>query len=200
MIDMTCRRAAITYQLVYLLSRRSHPQGRRALARWSGLGEITVRQELERLRASGLVEMGKQGTWLTPSGRERFGELIAAVKAVEELSLTELALDRFNVGALLAGVGLSPRTLAPSDIWRYRDLAVQEGASGAILIVVAPEGLKFCDSGEPLAVWNPKDAAYLQESFPGREEGDLIVLVSGADRRKAHLGLWRIIAEVLFKG
>jgi len=191
---MTCRRAAITYQLVYLLSRGAQPQGRRMLARWSGLGEITVRQELERLRASGLVEMGKQGTWLTPSGRERFEGLIAAVKAVEELSLTELALDRFNVGALLAGAGpLDPA----GGIWRYRDLAVQEGASGAILIAVAPEGLKFCDSGELLAARNPKDAVHLQESFPEREAGDLLVLVSGPDRRRAHLGLWRIIAAIL---
>jgi len=181
-------RPEIAAQLIWLLSRG--PWGRRSLARATGLGEIVVRQELEQLRSQGLVEMDRRGTRLTPRGREEFAAVIAKVKGVKELRLRELGLDRFSLGALIGSAAGS------GPIWQLRDLAISAGASGAVLVDCTSEGLRFADSGEPLAARNPRDAALLQQSFPAGA-GDLIVLVSAPDRRRAHLGLWKIIMALL---
>ncbi len=169
------------------------PAGRRSLAKASGLGEIVVRQEVERLGRLGLVEIDRRGTRLTARGREEFSPILARVKGMRELQLRGLALDRFTLGALIAGVGRE----GSGPTWRLRDLAVREGASGAILITQADGALRFSDSGEPVGARNPEDARLLYENFPGLEEGDLLVLVSAAGRGAAYLGLWRIILELV---
>lgn len=181
-------RPEIASQLAWLL--RCGAQGRRSLARATGLGEIVVRQELERLHSLGLVEMERRGTLLTPKGRREFATVLSQVKEVEELELRELGLDRLTVGALIGG------TVESGLSWRFRDLAIRTGASGAILISCTPQGPQFADSDEPLAARNPRDATLLQERFPARA-GDLIVLVSAPDRGRAHLGLWEIITVLL---
>lgn len=178
----------IANQLIWHLSHGA--QGRRSLARATGLGEIVVRRELERLRSRGLVEMDRGGTRLTEEGAREFAAVIAGVKEVKELRLRGLSLDRFALGALLSPAAEGGPT------WQLRDLAIREGASGAVFITYGSSGLRFGDSDEPLAVRNPLDAVVLQKHLPG-QEGDLIVLVFAPDRREAHLGLWRIIAELL---
>jgi hypothetical protein len=181
-------RPEIANQLAWLLGRGGW--GRRSLARATGVGEIGVRQELERLRSQGLVEMDRRGTRLTPRGEQEFAAVIAKVKAVKELELRELGLDCLTAGAAIKGAaGCGPS-------WHLRDLAIRAGASGAVLIECVSGGLRFADSGEPLAARNPRDAALLRESFPV-QVGDLIVLVSAPDRRSAHLGLWKIITALL---
>lgn len=185
-------RRGIADQLAWLLS--SGERGRRSLALATGLGEIMVRQELERLRSFGLVEMGRHGTRLTPQGEQEFAAVIDGVKEVEELRLEELELDRFTVGALVRGASVSGPT------WQFRDLAVREGASGAILIRCTAAGPRFADSGELLGAQNPRDATLLRASFPQQQEGDLLILVSAADRRRANLGLWQMVTRVLQLG
>ncbi len=188
-------RAHLAGGLAWLLQRG--PSGRRSLARSTGLGEIVVRQELERLGRLGLVEFARQGTRLTPRGWQEFSPILARVREVRELQLHELALDRFTLGALVAGAARSQS--GPSQrraSWRLRDLAIREGASGAILIAYTASALRFSDSDEPVEARNPEDAALLRESFPGLEEGDLLILVSAAEKGKAYLGLWRIILEL----
>lgn len=182
-------RREIADQLAWLLS--SGERGRRSLALATGLGEIVVRQELERLRSLGLVEMDRRGTRLTSQGEQEFATVIGQVKAVEELRLEELELDQITVSALVRGATVSGPT------WQFRDLAVRQGARGAILITFTASGPQFSDSGELLAAQNPRDAALLQASFPEQQEGDLVVLVSAADRRRAGLGLWMIITALL---
>jgi predicted transcriptional regulator len=179
----------IASELVWLLGRA--PLGRRSLARATGLGEIVVRQELEHLHERGLVEMDRQGTRLTSQGRLRFSTVLNRVKEVRELHPAKLALDRFTLGAQISGVAGS------GSSWRLRDLAIREGASGAIFIACTASGLRFSDSDELLARRNPQDALLLQESFPQQEEGDLLALVSTPEKGRAHLGLWRIIVELL---
>ncbi len=185
-------RPELQAQLVYLLNQQSR-WGRRSLAQAAGWGEIVVRRELERLRARGWVAMDRRGTRLTPAGRERFQMILSKVCAVAELELEQLALDRATVGAHLRGVSLD-RT----RIWRYRDLAVHAGASGAILICVDAEGrLRFCDSDEPVAERNAHDARLLEGEFPECRAGDLLLLVFAHDPARAHRGLWRVIVELL---
>ncbi|MGQ9478233.1 MAG: DUF4443 domain-containing protein [Candidatus Bipolaricaulia bacterium] len=188
-------RAHLAGGLAWLLQ-KGGPSGRRSLARSTGLGEIVVRQELERLERLGLVEFARQGTRLTPRGRQEFSPILARVREVRELQLRELALDRFTLGALVAGAAQSQSQSGPTS-WRLRDLAIREGASGAILIAYAASALRFSDSGELVEARNPEDAALLRKSFPSLAEDDLLILVSAAEKGKAHLGLWRITLELI---
>lgn len=185
-------RPEIANQLIWLLSRGE--RGRRSLAQATGLGEIAVRQELERLRSRKLVDMDRRGTRLTPKGEREFAPVIGQVKEVEEVRLEGLELDRITVGALVS------RPAGGGPTWQFRDLAVRQGASGAILITCTASGPQFSDSGEPLAAQNPRDALLLQGSFPGQEERDLILLVSAPDLRSANLGLWKVITAILRRG
>ena len=179
---------AAMLQLVFLLS--GEPTGRRSLARRTGLSEMTVRLELERLRDAGLLTLGKSGATLTDSGKERFVPLLSHVKRVREIALPSLAQDAVTLAALLS----SPATRPP---WWYRDHAVREGASAMILIRCCVEGLCFSHSKEQIGTHNPHDEQVIKEAFPFRREGDLLIIVTAPDRKRAGLGLWQVIDEML---
>ena len=179
---------AAMLQLVFLLS--GEPTGRRSLARRTGLSEMTVRLELERLRDAGLLTLGKSGATLTDSGKERFAPLLSHVKRVREIALYSLAQDAVTLAALLS----SPTTRPP---WWYRDHAVRKGASAMILIRCCVEDLCFSHSKEQIGTHNPHDEQVIKEAFPFRREGDLLIIVTAPDRKRAGLGLWQVIDEML---
>jgi predicted transcriptional regulator len=171
-----------TLQLVFLVS--GEHLGRRRLARRTGLSEMTVRLGLERLRDAGFLTLGKSGATLTDSGKERFAPLLSHVKRVCEIALHSLAQDAVTLAALLS----SPATRPP---WWYRDHAVREGASAMLLIRCCVEGLYFSHSKERIGTHNPHDEQVIKGAFPFRREGDLLIIVTAPDRKRAGLGLWR---------
>jgi len=177
-----------TLQLVFLVS--GEHLGRRRLARRTGLSEMTVRLGLECLRDTGFLTLGKSGATLTDSGKERFALLLSHVKRVREIALCSLAQDAVTLVALLS----SPATRPP---WWYRDHAVREGASAMILIRCCVEGLCFAHSKEQIGTHNPHDEQVIKEAFPFRREGDMLIIVTAPDRKRAGLGLWRVIDEML---
>jgi len=179
---------ATTLQLIFLLSGES--TGRRSLARRTGISEMTVRLELERLRDAGFLTLGKSGATLTDSGKERFVPLLSHVKRVCEIVLRSLAQDAVTLAALLS----CPAARPP---WWYRDHAVREGASAMLLIRCCVDGLYFSHSKEQVGTHNPHDEQVLKEAFPFRREGDLLIIVTALDRKRAGLGLWRVINEIL---
>ncbi len=179
----------ITLQLVFLLSRER--LGRRRLARRAGLSEMTVRLELERLRNEGFLVLDKSGGALISAGRERFAPVLDHVADVQQLSLYSLAQDTITVAALLS------RVAKKHPSWWYRDHAVREGASAMILIRCCVNGLCFSHSKEQVGAHNPRDEQVIEDAFPLRREGDLLLLVSAPDRKSAGLGLWRVISEIL---
>jgi len=84
-------RPAITHQLVFLLAREK--LGRRSLAQRSGLSEMTVRLELERLRDEGLVAAVKSGGTLTDSGERRFRPLLVHVSGKTAINIQNLVTE-----------------------------------------------------------------------------------------------------------
>ena len=179
---------ATTLQLVFLLS--GEPTGRRSLARRTGLSEMAVRLELERLRDAGLLTLGKSGATLTDSGKERFAPLLSHVKRVREIALHFLAQDAVTLAGLLSFSATRPP-------WWYRDHAVREGASAMILIRCCVEGLYFAHSKEQIGTHNPHDEQVIEGAFPFRRGGDLLIIVTAPDRKRAGLALWRVIGEIL---
>ena len=179
---------ATTLQLVFLLS--GEPTGRRSLARRTGLSEMAVRLELERLRDAGLLTLGKSGATLTDSGKERFAPLLSHVKRVREIALHFLAQDAVTLAGLLSFSATKPP-------WWYRDHAVRGGASAMILIRCCVEGLYFAHSKEQIGTHNPHDEQVIEGAFPFRRGGDLLIIVTAPDRKRAGLALWRVIGEIL---
>ena len=184
-------RLAVTHQLIYLVAKEK--LGRRSLAQRTGLSEMTVRLELERLRDKKWVALSKPGVTLTNTGRKQFAGLLALVKAVKELSLTSLASDKASQVALV-----SCRGRGGQPAWWYRDHAVREGASAMVLLRYATYGWRFAHDMERIGIQNAGDERVIESAFPEREEGDLLIIVSAPDRRRAGLGLWRVITELLF--
>lgn len=179
---------ATTLQLIFLLS--GDPTGRRSLARRTGLSEMTVRLELERLRDEGFLTLGKSGATLTNSGKERFALLLRCVKRIREITLRSLAQDTVTLAALLSSPAMRPP-------WWYRDHAVREGASAMILIHCCVDGLCFSHSKEQIGTHNPHDEQVLEGAFPFRRKGDLLIIVTAPDRKRAGLALWRVIGEIM---
>ena len=179
---------AITLQLILLLGKDAI--GRRSLAQRTGLSEMTVRLELERLRDEGFLTLGKSGATLTNSGKERFAPVLSHVKRVREITMHSLAQDAVTLAALLSSPAMRPP-------WWYRDHAVREGASAMILIRCCVNGLCFSHSKEQIGTHNPHDEQVLEGAFPFRREGDLLIIVTAPDRKRAGLGLWRVIDEIL---
>jgi len=178
----------ITLEVAFLL--KEERLGRRSLARRTGLSEMTVRLELERLQNKGLIRTDKRGVTLSALGGKRFSPLLKHIKQVAEPSLQSLAQDTATQAALL-----SCPTVRPP--WWYRDLVIREGGNALILIRYRPEGWCFSHSEEKVSDQNPHDEQVIEGAFPLRREGDLLLIVFASDRKNAGLGLWRVITEVL---
>ncbi len=177
-----------TLQLVFLVS--GEHLGRRRLAQRTGLSEMTVRLQLERLRDEGFLALNKSGAALSRFGKERFASLLTHVKALRGLFLTTLAQDTVTLAALVSLPAEKPS-------WWYRDHAVREGASAMILIRCCVEDLCFSHSEEQIGTHNPHDEQVIKGAFPFRQEEDLLVIVAAPDRKSAGLALWRVIGEML---
>jgi len=182
------RYTPITLEVAFLL--KEERLGRRSLARQTGLSEMTVRLELERLQNKGLITTDKRGVTLSVLGGEKFSPLLTNIKQVAEPSLQSLAQDTATQAALLS----CPTARPP---WWYRDLVIREGGSALILIRYRPEGWCFSHSEEKVSDQNPHDERVIEGAFPLRQEGDLLLIVSAPERKSAWLGLWRVITEIL---
>jgi predicted transcriptional regulator len=182
------RYTPMTLEVAFLL--KEERLGRRSLAQQTGLSEMTIRLELERLQKKGLITTDRRGVTLSALGRERFSPLLKHIKHVAEPSLHSLSQDTVTQVALLS----CPTTRPP---WWYRDLVVREGGSALILIRYGPEGWCFSHNEEKVSDQNPHDERMIEGAFPLRREDDLLLIVSAPERKSAGLGLWRVITEIL---
>ena len=164
--------------------------GRRRLAERTGLTEMVVRIELERLRERGLVELSRAGVSLTAAGRRRFRSLLDPIRAVASVELASLRVDRVALAAHVARREVKPA-------WTLRDYAIREGASGLLLLHCGADGWAFVHDDEPVRTRNPEDAEVLESSFPDPSPGDLLLVASAPDLRHASLGLWCVVLSVL---
>ena len=180
--------SVVALQLAYHIS---HARlGRRRLGLRTGLTEMTVRVELERMRDRGLVRLLHAGVELTPAGRRRFAGFLRSIRAVAEIELTSLRVDDIGLAAHLATGDTAP-------VWALRDEAVREGATGLLLLRFGPQGWCFAHDNEPIRLRNPRDAAMMDSTLPDARRGDLLLIASGPDLKRAGLGLWRAILAVL---
>ncbi|MFW6104922.1 MAG: DUF4443 domain-containing protein, partial [Candidatus Bipolaricaulota bacterium] len=182
-------RNPLASELIYLL--KEGPTGRRTLTDQVGASESTVRTVLEHLQSEGIVEMDRRGTSLSDMGRLAFGPLLESVMQVKSVDLPELTMGETCRAGLLTKVeDLSGKA------WSFRDLAIREGARGAILLEIT-EKIKFLHSDDLLEEINPEADKKLKEAFPHWEDASLIVIVSGDSSEEVEYGLWRIVGEIV---
>jgi hypothetical protein len=180
---------SVALHLAYHISRSR--LGRRRLAVLTGLSEMAVRIELDRMRDRGFVMLRRSGAELPVAGRRRFRGLLDRIVRVEPVGLSPaLRLDDVGLGAHLTSGGTD-------SVWAIRDEAVREGATGLLLLRHGPKGWAFAHDGEPVGLRNPRDAETIGAAFPDPSDGDLLPIVFGADVKQAGLGLWRAVLAVL---
>lgn len=180
----------LTLQLVFLLQDKI--LGRRTITDLIGASESSVRTELEKLRKNGFVEMKKRGTYLTERAREAFSHLLEIVLDVKNVDFDQLVLDDYSLVALIRGIDE-----LRWEVWRYRDLAVREGATGMVLLKVDQNQLQFADTGEKITTKNSEDAVKLEKHFPQWKKGNYFIIVFGPDKLPVERGLWQIIGKLV---
>jgi len=180
---------SVALQLAYHIS--TARLGRRRLAARTGLSEMAVRIELERMRDRGFVRLLRSGVELTAAGRRHFRGLLDRVVRVAPVGLSPaLRLDDVGLAAhLTSGV--------PDSVWAVRDAAVREGATGLLLLRHGPGGWAFAHDGEPVGFRNPRDAEAIGAAFPDPSDGDLFPIAFGPSVKDAGLGLWRAVHALL---
>lgn len=184
-------RNPLASELIYLL--KNGPLGRRTLTDQVGASESSVRTVLEHLQTEGIVIMDKKGTHLSNMGKLAFGPLLESVLEVKPVDLKALSMGEVAASALLADLqGLS------GQAWSFRDLAIREGARGAMLLEV-DENIHFLHSEDLLSDLNPIAEDNIKEAFPDWETASLIVAVTGDSSEVVEYGLWRIIGEIVLK-
>jgi hypothetical protein len=164
--------------------------GRRRLGLRTGLTEMTVRIELERLRDRRLVRLHRSGVELTPAGRRRFAKFLEPIRSIAEVELTSLRVDDVSLAAHLATGDAGP-------VWALRDEAVREGATGLLLLRFDSDSWRFAHNDEPIRLQNPHDAATIDAAFPDPHPEDLLLIASGPDLKNTGLGLWSALLTVL---
>lgn len=164
--------------------------GRRRLALRTGLTEMTVRIELERLRDRGLVRLRRSGVELTPAGQRRFARFLEPIRSVAEVVLTSLRVDDVGLAAHLAAEETRPA-------WTLRDTAIREGASGLLLLRFGGGHWAFAHDGESIRLRNPHDAGTIEAAFSDPREGDLLLIASGPSLACAGRGLWSAVTTAL---
>lgn len=180
---------SVALQLAYHISVAR--LGRRRLAAQTGLSEMAVRIELERMRDRGFVRLARSGVELTAAGRRHFRGLLDRIVRVGPVGLSpSLRLDDVALAAhLTSGV--------PDSVWAVRDAAVREGATGLLLLRYGPRGWAFAHDGEPVGLRNPRDADAIGAAFPDPSDGDFLPIAFGSNAKDAGLGLWRAVLVLL---
>lgn len=184
-------RNPLASELIYLL--KDGPAGRRTLTEEVGASESSVRTVLEHLQSEGIVEMDRRGTSLSEKGRLAFGPLLESVLEVKTVDPPELSMGEISRAAILSEVDeLS------GQAWSFRDLAIREGAKGAVILEINDE-ITFLHSQDSLGEINPEADRVLKNAFPDWNESSLIIVVSGDTSEVVEEGLWRIIGEIVLK-
>ena len=180
--------SVVAIQLAYHVSQAL--LGRRRLALRTGLTEMAVRLELERLRDQRLVRLTRSGVELTPAGRLHFATSLRFVRAIAEIELTTLRIDHVSLAAHVA-----PRRIG--SVWAIRDAAIREGATGLLSLRFEPSGWAFAHDDEPVEIRNPEDATAISRAFPEPSQADVLLIASGPTLKRAGLGLWRSVVTIL---
>ena len=162
--------------------RFSRNLGRQELARELELGEGTVRTILEDLKSKKLLDSTKKGHFLSGIGRKIILQIHDSIIVPREITAKELYPNSKKIGVLVRNV------LSLKELYRLRDIAVKNGADGAII-------LKFENGLHAPESDYEQSYEELEKNFDFKNNDVLIIAFSGK-RRYAENGALAIAAEL----
>ncbi|MGQ9780893.1 MAG: DUF4443 domain-containing protein [Nitrososphaeria archaeon] len=177
--------------LIYYLGERA-PRSRSEIAKFLGLGEGSVRTILKRLKRKSLINVTKEGVFLSDKGKELFSELKRTFPVITKGSRGLLSLDGFTVIVLAKSMDGKV-----SHGIEQRDMAIRYGAKGAMTLTYQNGHFEIPgESGDCEAMFPSEDWSRIRASVHP-ENGDVIV-VCGADTiQSAYLGCFSAALTLL---
>ena len=156
--------------------------GRQELAKDLELGEGTVRTILEILKSNNLLDSTKKGHFLSRKGSEALNGIYRIISAPKDLAIKNIYPDFKKIGILIRNVSNL------KGIYRFRDIAVKNGADGAII-------LKF--NGKLYAPESDYEQDYngIEKYFDFKND-DLLVVAFSNEKRRAENGALAIAVEL----
>lgn len=156
--------------------------GRQELARELELGEGTVRTILEELKSKNLLDSTKKGHFLSKKGKETLKRAYECIGMPKIIAVHGIYPNFKKIGVQVRGAA------SLKGLYRLRDIAVKNGAEGAIILefdkrLYAPE------SGYE------QDYKELEKCFDFRDSDALIIAFS-EQKRKAENGALAIAVEI----
>ncbi len=112
--------------------------GRPKLREELGLGDASTRTLLKRLREAGLIRSFRPtGTELTEKGRETLKEVLSSLVVLGEVVHGNICSNCVTSAVVLRSAASILRRIG---VIRVRDLVVKQGADGALVLLVGPDG------------------------------------------------------------
>ncbi len=156
--------------------------GRQELARELELGEGTIRTILEDLKSKDLLDSTKKGHFLSKRGSEELRKILESITLPKLIDVDSIYPEYKKTGVLVKNASES------KGMYRLRDLAVRNGADGAII-------LKF--NGKVYAPESDFEQEYSSlEKYFDFKDGDTLVIAFSNARRQAENGALSIAIEL----
>lgn len=112
--------------------------GRPKLREELRLGDASTRTLLKRLREAGLIRSFRPtGTELTEKGREVLKEVLSSLVVLGEVTHGNICNNCVTSAVVLRNAA---NLLRRMGVIRVRDLVVKQGADGALILLVGPDG------------------------------------------------------------
>lgn len=156
--------------------------GRQELTRDLGLGEGTIRTILQILKSRKFLDSTKKGHFLSKKGTETLDEIYKSISAPKELAVQDIYPDLKKVGILVKNASNL------KELYRLRDIAVKNGADGAII-------LKFDNKLYAPESDYKQDYRELEKYFDF-ENNDALVIAFSSEKQEAERGAVAIAIEI----
>jgi len=161
--------------------------GRRRLAQATGLGEMVVRQAVERLRVDGTVRVERSGIHRSLSEKGQEIPLLGQLVCTGTVRLEVFGAPREILFARMRGLPVQPA-------WTLRDRCFRAGGTGLVLLAFSRGVWRFAHNQEPFSKQNKTDDERLTKAIGHPHDSESLVLVSGETLRAAREALWHLIA------
>mgnify|MGYP001594856184 CR=1 FL=1 len=156
--------------------------GRQDLAKDLGIGEGTVRTMLDILKSKKLLDSTKKGHFLSKKGAEILRQICDLIGFPKNVTMQDIYPDSKKIGILIK----SAKNL--KELYKLRDVAVKNGADGAII-------LRY--EGKLHAPESDYEQAYEGlEKYFDFNNGDVVVIAFSNEKRLAENGALAIAVEV----
>jgi predicted transcriptional regulator len=180
------------FHLFYALELMAQkPLGRNKLAEKLNVGDGAVRTIISRFKEAGLIEISKEGCFLTKKGLEIWQQFEEIFPKRVEIPKSELFASEFNFAFLVKKSGQKVKSGIDQ-----RDAAIIAGARKALIIVFKKGHLCIESVSDSISKQYPEAASLILKELTPQD--DDVIIIAGADsalkaKRGAFAASWSLI-------